>query len=93
MAENELKWYDIFVVLFGTVLSIALEITKIVCKRSMDQTGVLCVVLHVGDLVLVLNRSDCLLAKNSIRYTKGIHCSVSLICYSHGNVYCGDVIE
>ena len=31
--------------------------------------------------------------KNSIRYTKGIHCSVSLICYSYGNVYCGDVIE
>ena len=36
-----------------------LEITKIVRERSIDQTGVLCVVLHVGDLVLVLNRSDC----------------------------------
>ena len=57
-----------------------LEITKIVCKHSIDQTGVLCIVLHVGDLVLVLNRSNCLLAKNSITYTKGIHCSVSLIC-------------
>ena len=41
-----------------------LEITKIVRKRSIDQTGVLCIVLHVGDLVLVLNRRDCLLAKN-----------------------------
>ena len=41
-----------------------LEITKIVRERSIDQTGVLCLVLHVGDLVLVLNRSDCLLAKN-----------------------------
>ena len=29
-----------------------LEITKIVRKHSIDQTGVLCVVLHVGDLVL-----------------------------------------
>ena len=37
---------------------------RVVCERSIDQTGVLCVVLHVGDLVLVLNRSDCLLAKN-----------------------------
>ena len=41
-----------------------LEITKIAQERSIDQTGVLCVVLHVGDLVLVLNGSDCLLANN-----------------------------
>ena len=41
-----------------------LEITKIVLGRSIDKTGVLCVVLDVGDLVLVLNRSDGVLAKN-----------------------------
>ena len=41
-----------------------LEITKIVRERSIDKTGVLCVVLEVGDLVLVLKRSDCFLAKN-----------------------------
>ena len=37
---------------------------RVVRERSIDQTGVLYVVLHVGDVVLVLNRSDCLLAKN-----------------------------
>ena len=44
MAENELKWYDIFVPLFGTILSIADPITdiltlvlyKIVAKWSHD---------------------------------------------------------
>ena len=41
-----------------------LEITKIVRECLIDRTGVLSIVVHVGDLVLVLNRSDCLLAKN-----------------------------
>ena len=41
-----------------------LEIAKIVHKHLIDQTGVLCVVVHIRDLVLVLNRSDCLLEKN-----------------------------
>ena len=35
-----------------------LEITKIVRERSVNQIGVLCVVLHVGELVLVLNRRE-----------------------------------
>ena len=41
-----------------------IEINKIAPKHLIDQTGVLCIVLHIGDLALVLNRSDYLLAKN-----------------------------
>ena len=42
-----------------------LEIIKIVCERSIEQTGVLCIVLHVADLVLKFSKeSDCSLAKN-----------------------------
>ena len=55
-----LKFYDnLSVVLRWFTSQKTLEITKIVRERSIDQTGSLCVVLHVGDLVLVLNRSDC----------------------------------
>ena len=38
MAENELKWYDIFVVLFGTVLSIADPITDILTLVEFYRT-------------------------------------------------------
>ena len=38
MAENKLKWYDIFVVLFGTVLSIADPITDILTLVEFYRT-------------------------------------------------------
>ena len=65
-----------------------LEITKITHERSIDQTGVVCMVLHIRDLVLVLNRSDCLLAKNRQSFVLIGHSW--LLLYS---LYCGDVME
>ena len=38
MAENELKWYDIFVVLFGTILSIADPITDVLTLVEFYRT-------------------------------------------------------
>ena len=49
MAENELKWYDIFVVLFGTVLSIADPITDILTLVEFYRTVQYCTVLSTGD--------------------------------------------
>ena len=65
-----------------------LKITEIAHEHSIDQTGVLCVLLHIGDLVLVLNRSDCLLAKNRQSFVLIGHSW--LLIYS---LYCGDVFE
>ena len=46
-----------------------LEITEIVRERANDQTGVLCVVLDVGDLVLKFStEAIAFLAKNSQRF-------------------------
>ena len=87
--RNIIKFYDnLSVVSRWFTPQKTLEITKIAHERSIDQTGVVCVVLHVGDLVLVLNRSDCLLAKNRQSFVLIGHSW--LLLYS---LYCGDVME
>ena len=39
MEEKEVKWYDIFVVLFGTILSIADPITDVLTLVEFYRTG------------------------------------------------------
>ena len=80
-----LKFYDNLSVFSRWYTSqMTLEITKIVRERLIDKTGVLCVVLDVGDLVLVQ-----ILANNRQSFVLIGH-SQYLFVYS---LYCGNVIE